>query len=80
MSHVMLCQGKKYLGHSWQLFSRATLCSSKKKKKKKETHLLNNRFMFFVLKNRKHSIFGKYLLVVFTHFLRIVLKNNYTNM
>ena len=35
---------------------------------------------FFVFKSIKHGILEKYLLVVFTCFLRVVLKNNYRNM
>ena len=35
---------------------------------------------FFVFKNKKQGIFREYILIIFTCFLKIVLKNNYTNM
>ena len=37
-------------------------------------------FYFFVLKNKKIKYFHTTFLVVFIYFLKIVLKNNYTNM
>ena len=40
-------------------------------------------FIFFILKNRKYSIFIKHFLVIsiiFIYFLKIVLKINYINM
>ena len=34
--------------------------------------------MFFILKNRKHDVYKKHVLIIFYYFWRVVLKNNYT--
>ena len=33
--------------------------------------------MFFILKNRKHDVYKKYVLIIFYYFWKVVLKNNY---
>ena len=40
---------------------------------------VKNYFLFFICKNRKHSIFKKYILIAFTCVFMTVLKNNYIN-
>ena len=34
---------------------------------------------FFVFRNWKWDVFKKYILFIFSYFLKIILKNNYTN-
>ena len=34
--------------------------------------------MFFILKNRKHDVYKKHVLIIYYYFWRVVLKNNYT--
>ena len=53
---------------------------------KNTENIFNNQKLFPIFKNKKHKkkhdIFTKYLLiifVVFTYFLKVILRNNYTN-
>ena len=71
---------KNDLSLVWQLFSIMVFCSSKKKKNGKYICQRENCFLFFVLIKGKHDIFIKPFSIVFTCFLKVVLKNNYTNM
>ena len=51
-------------------------------RKKKHDNMFDNEKTennFFVLKIRKHDVFKEFFLVIFTYFVRLVLKNNYTN-
>ena len=62
-----------------ELFFRIVFCFSEQK----TSLIIKKYFLFFVLKNEKYGVFIKHLLIIkyyFYFFLRIVLKNNYTNM
>ena len=61
----------KYQIHSF-IFSR-------KKKQDNMFDTKKQKTIFFVLKIRKHDVFKEFFLVIFTYFVRLVLKNNYTN-
>ena len=68
-----------------QLYSRIVFYSTKQKKKQKKTCLISirNRFLFFILKNKKQDVFREHFLIgfffiVFTFFL--IFFNKYTNM
>ena len=52
--------------------------SSKQKYKTKICFATKKLFLFYVFNNKKYSVFRKYFLVVFTCFLKTVLRNNYT--